>query len=42
MIRKTLAGAIAVAALFIPTAAADKPVTVPSPFPDSAGRYCEG
>src|SRR5215204_4878980 len=42
MIRKTLAGAIALAALFVPTAAADKPVTVPSPFPDSAGRYCEG
>jgi hypothetical protein len=43
MIRKTLAGAIAVAAvaaLLVPTAAADKPVTVPSPFPDSTGRYC--
>ena len=43
MIRNTLAGAIAVAAvaaLLVPTAAADKPVTVPSPFPDSTGRYC--
>jgi hypothetical protein len=42
MIRKALAGTIAVATLFVPTAAADKPVTVPSPFADSAGRYCEG
>jgi hypothetical protein len=44
MIRRTLAGAIAVAAvaaLLVPTAGADKPVTVPSPFPDSTGRYCE-
>ncbi len=43
MIRKTLAGAVVVAAaaaLFVSTAAADKPVTVPSPFSDETGRYC--
>jgi len=43
MIRKTLAGAVVVAAaaaLFVSTAAADKPVTVPSPFSDATGRYC--
>ncbi len=45
MIGKALMAAVAgaaAAALFIPTAFADKPVIVPSPFPDATGRYCEG
>ena len=45
MLRKTLAATVAVAAvaaLVIPTASAEKPVTLPSPFEDSTGRYCAG
>ena len=44
MIGKALMAAVAAAAaaaLFIPPAFADKPVIVPSPFPDATGRYCE-
>jgi hypothetical protein len=44
MIGKALTAALAAAAaaaLFIPTAFADKPVFEPSPFPDATGRYCE-
>lgn len=44
MIRKAVTAALisaAAAALIVPTAGADKPITVPSPFPDASGQYCE-
>jgi hypothetical protein len=44
MILKTLRAAVvavAVAAFIVPIAAADKPLTVPLPFPDASGQYCE-
>lgn len=44
MIRKAVSAVVvaaAAAALIVPIAAADKPITVPSPFPDAAGQYCE-
>ena len=33
--------ALAVAALLVPIAAADKPLKIPSEFPDATGQFCE-